>query len=160
MRQITVHSQFRKYLNQSKPYNAAYSPKYNTPYLWWNSIFDGKSSLSKLTKILFAIVPHSASCERLFSILIQKMLEVVFEEAKEDENLLNEEDEILTELMQNNQIVIDNENLIIENIINLGPWVYIDNSDFLNVIDVDNSDDEEDWDPENIGNNNYSDNEN
>jgi hypothetical protein len=39
------------------------------PYLWWNSVIDGHSSLSRLSKVIFSITPHSASCERLFSAL-------------------------------------------------------------------------------------------
>ena len=79
---------------------------------------------------------------------LQQMLNDVFEEAEDDE--MDEEEEFLTE-PQDNQIVED-EKLNIEDIINLGPWVYIDNTNYSNTIDI-NSDDEGDWDPEEIGNN-------
>jgi hypothetical protein len=64
-----LHAQLRKYLDQVEPYNSSYTPNQDTPYLWWNSIIDGRSSLSRLAKIIFSITPHSASCERMFSSL-------------------------------------------------------------------------------------------
>lgn len=64
-----LHAQLRKYFDTAKPYNSSYSPEQDSPYFWWNSIIDGRSSLSRLAKVIFAITPHSASCERLFSAL-------------------------------------------------------------------------------------------
>src|SRR6266540_3208438 len=61
--------QLRKYFDKAKPYDSSYTVNQDTPYLWWNLIIDGRSSLSRLAKIIFSITPHSASCERLFSSL-------------------------------------------------------------------------------------------
>src|SRR6266540_2265990 len=60
-------AQLRKYFDKAKPYDSSYTVNQDTPYLWWNSIIDGQSSLSRLAKVIFSITPHSASCERLFS---------------------------------------------------------------------------------------------
>ena len=187
-----LHAQLRAYFNNEKPYNASFSSDYDTPYLWWNSIIDGHSSLSRLAKVLFSITPHSASCERLFSALgwlfgkrrinlgvetlesmakiylyslnnskkdlnytdsksendIKQMINTIFEE----EEFLNEEedDDDLNEPQQPQPEETD-EVLNIEEIIDLGPWVLVDNS-ILPVITrkFDSSDDDEDWDPENL----------
>ena len=187
-----LHVQLRAYFNNEKPYNASFSSDYDTPYLWWNSIIDGHSSLSRLAKVLFSITPHSASCERLFSALgwlfgkrrinlgvetlesmakiylyslnnskkdlnytdsksendIKQMINTIFEEEK----FLNEEDndDDLNEPQQPQPEETD-EVLNIEEIIDLGPWVLVDNS-ILPVITrkFDSSDDDEDWDPENL----------
>lgn len=187
-----LHAQLRAYFNNEKPYNASFSSDYDTPYLWWNSIIDGHSSLSQLAKVLFSITPHSASCERLFSALgwlfgkrrinlgvetlesmakiylyslnnskkdlnytdsksendIKQMINTIFEE----EEFLNEEedDDDLNEPQQPQPEETD-EVLNIEEIIDLGPWVLVDNS-ILPVITrkFDSSDDDEDWDPENL----------
>ena len=64
-----MHAQLRKYFDKVAPYDSQYTPNQDTPYLWWNSMIDGRSSLSRLAKIIFSITPHSASCERLFSAL-------------------------------------------------------------------------------------------
>src|SRR6266540_3225176 len=61
--------QLRKYFDKAKPYDSSYTVNQDTPYLWWNLIIDGRSSLSRLAKVIFSITPHSASCERLFSAL-------------------------------------------------------------------------------------------
>jgi hypothetical protein len=65
---LELKAQLRKYLDHDKPYNASYST-HDGPFHWWNSIIDGRSSLSRLAKIIFSVTPHSASCERLFSAL-------------------------------------------------------------------------------------------
>ena len=62
-------AQLQKYFDKAKPYDSSYTVNQDTPYLWWNSIIDGRSSLSRLAKVIFSITPHSASCERLFSAL-------------------------------------------------------------------------------------------
>ncbi len=64
-----LHAQLCKYLEKVEPYSSSYTPNQDTPYLWWNSIIDGRSSLSRLAKIIFSITSHSANCERLFSSL-------------------------------------------------------------------------------------------
>jgi len=168
------------------------------PYLWWNSIIDGKfSSLSRLSKVIFSITPHSASCERLFSSLgwmfgkkrtnlsaqtiesmakiyrynlstkgqkslnhadlisnndVQQMLNNVFEEG----DLFNESDDD-EELIPNEGNEVEtsdvDEILDIENVVDLGPWVLIDNTTLPIVTRRRcNSDDEddEDWNPDEI----------
>ena len=66
---LEFNSQLRAYLDRRPPYKKMYSPDYDNPYNWWNSIIDGRSSLSRLAMVIFSITPHSASCERLFSSL-------------------------------------------------------------------------------------------
>ncbi|GET04043.1 ribonuclease H-like domain-containing protein [Rhizophagus clarus] len=65
---LELKAQLRKYLDQDNPYSAPYSNN-DGPFQWWNLIIDGRSSLSRLAKIVFSITSHSASCERLFSAL-------------------------------------------------------------------------------------------
>ncbi|CAB5208187.1 unnamed protein product [Rhizophagus irregularis] len=195
---LELHSQIRSYFDNAKPYDAQYSPEHDVPYLWWNSIIDGKfSSLSRLSKVIFSITPHSASCERLFSSLgwmfgkkrtnlsaqtiesmakiyrynlstkgqkslnhadlisnndVQQMLNNVFEEG----DLFNESDDD-EELIPNEGNEVEtsdvDEILDIENVVDLGPWVLIDNTTFPIVTRRRcNSDDEddEDWNPDEI----------
>jgi hypothetical protein len=79
------------------------------------------------------------------------MLDIVFEEG----DLLNEDDEgeikgiALSD--PGEEATNINETLGIEQVIDLGPWVFIDNSE-LPVIThrFDDSDDEVDWDPDTI----------
>lgn len=173
-----------------------YSPDYDNPYNWWNSIIDGRSSLSRLAMVIFSITPHSASCERLFSSLgwiigkrrtnldiktietmakiyrtslthiqkslnygssvsekdIERMLEIVHEEGdllnEDDENEDNEVD--LSEPRE--EITNTNEALEIEHVIDLGPWVFIDNSELPAITrrPYDSEDEDEDWDPDTI----------
>jgi hypothetical protein len=79
---------------------------------------------------------------------IKQMINTIFEE----EEFLNEEedDDDLNEPQQPQPEETD-EVLNIEEIIDLGPWVLVDNS-ILPVITrkFDSSDDDEDWDPENL----------
>jgi hypothetical protein len=78
---------------------------------------------------------------------VQQMLDIVFEE----EDLLNEDDEgeikgvALSDPGEETTNI--NETLEIEQVIDLGPWVFINNSE-LSVITrrFDDSDDNEDWD--------------
>ena len=62
-----LDAQLCAYFDNFEPYTMSYSAC-DTAYCWWNSIIDGKySSLSWLAKVIFSIIPHSASCKRLFS---------------------------------------------------------------------------------------------
>ncbi|PKY34645.1 hypothetical protein RhiirB3_459811, partial [Rhizophagus irregularis] len=195
---LELHSQIRSYFDNAKPYDAQYSPEHDVPYLWWNSIIDGKFSfLSRFSKVIFSITPHSASCERLFSSLgwmfgkkrtnlsaqtiesmakiyrynlstkgqkslnhadlisnndVQQMLNNVFEEG----DLFNESDDD-EELIPNEGNEVEtsdvDEILDIENVVDLGPWVLIDNTTLPIVTRRRcNSDDEddEDWNPDEI----------
>lgn len=195
---MELKRQLRDYLDQENPYNAPYS-NLDNPYQWWNSIIDGRSSLSRLAKLIFSITPHSASCERLFSALgwmfgkrrtnlnvqtvecmskiythnihslssskkslnhvgntisnddIQNMLNTLFDES----DILNEEDEDDKEEEYeeppNVQKEDIDETLNIDQVIDVGPWVFIESSEiplrFNNKYD---SEDDDDWNPEEI----------
>ncbi|GES75999.1 ribonuclease H-like domain-containing protein [Rhizophagus clarus] len=193
---LELKAQLRKYLDQDNPYSALYSNN-DGPFQWWNLIIDGRSSLSRLAKIVFSITPHSASCERLFSALgwmfgkrrtnlnvqtiecmskiythnihslsnskrslnhignsisnddVQKMIDNLFEEG----DILNENEDEEEEYEEppNIQKESVDEMLNIEQVIDLGPWVYIESSEipfmFNNKYDSDNDDD---WNPEEI----------
>lgn len=80
---------------------------------------------------------------------VQQMLNDVFEEG----DLFNEDDDN-DELIQEQEeaIVNVNEKLNIENIVDLGPWVVIDNSSLPIITRKYDSEDEddEDWNPDEI----------
>jgi len=197
---LELNGQLRKYFDECKLYNASYSPSHDTPYFWWNSIVDGRSSLSRLAKVIFSITPHSASCERLFSALgwifgkkrvnlniktiesmakiyrhnlsnsknnlnhidnlsndeVQRMLNIVFEEGDllneiDDEEFILDEDELEEPLLPQQPPQV--EVLKIEQLIDLGPWVFIDNA-VLPAINRQFNDESDcdDWDPEEMVN--------
>ncbi|CAB4393267.1 unnamed protein product [Rhizophagus irregularis] len=193
---LELKAQLRKYLDQDNPYSAPYSNN-DGPFQWWNYIIDGRSSLSRLAKIVFSITPHSASCERLFSALgwmfgkrrtnlnvqtiecmskiythnihslsnskrslnhignsisnddVQKMIDTLFEEG----DILNENEDEEEEYEEPPNIQKENidEILNIEQVIDLGPWVFIESSEipfmFNNKYDSENDDN---WNPEEI----------
>lgn len=187
-----MHAQIRKYFDQDGCYNSPYTPNQDTPYLWWNSIIDGRSSLSRLAKIIFSITPHSASCERLFSSLgwffgkrrtnlntqtlesmakiyrynlndkknlnyvssndynIQQMLDIIYEEGDLQNENDDDEELILNELEEESSLQNIDERLDIENLISLGPWIYIDNTVLPTITNTYNSEDDEEWDPEEL----------
>jgi hAT family C-terminal dimerisation region len=60
-------AQIRKYKTKRAPFKLAYS-KSDNPIVWWETI-QNSDELQALALRLFAITPHSASCERSFSIL-------------------------------------------------------------------------------------------
>jgi hAT family C-terminal dimerisation region len=187
-------AQLHKYYEQTSPYNSSYSPQNEKPLTWWKYIFDGRSSLSRLAKVIFSITPHSASCERLFSSLgwfvgkrrtnldvqtiesmakvyyhylshtdkslnfteslkennIQQMLNSLFE----DDDLSHEDDEEddndLSLIETEREAPPDKDEMLnIDEIIDLGPWVYIDNS-IPPIITRRNDSDNEEWDPEEL----------
>jgi hypothetical protein len=195
-----LNGQLRKYFDECKLYNASYFPSHDTPYFWWNSIVDGRSSLSRLAKVIFSITPPSASCERLFSALgwifgkkrvnlniktiesmakiyrhnlsnsknnlnhidnlsndeVQRMLNIVFEEGDllneiDDEEFILDEDELEKPLLPQQPPQV--EVLKIEQLIDLGPWVFIDNA-VLPAINRQFNDESDcdDWDPEEMVN--------
>jgi hAT family C-terminal dimerisation region len=198
---LKLNGQLRKYFDEYQPYNATYFPDHDTPYFWWNSIVDGRSSLSRLAKTIFSITPHSASCERLFSALgwlfgkkrvnlnvktvesmakiycynlsnnknnlnhindlsndeVQKMLNIVFEEGdllneNDEEEFVFEEEELEDQLLPRQPP--QDEKLEIEQLINLGPWVLIDNTVLPNVNRQYNDSNCDDWDPDEMINDN------
>ena len=64
-------TQIRKYKKMKAPFNQNYNLKSDTPIIWWETAQNSKDEweLQALALRLFAITPHSASCERSFSIL-------------------------------------------------------------------------------------------
>jgi hypothetical protein len=79
------------------------------------------------------------------------MLDVVYEEG----DLLNEDDEDEdddVELSEPREETINtNEALEIEQVIDLGPWIFIDNNELPTITRrFDDSENDEDWDPDTI----------
>ncbi|CAB4432255.1 unnamed protein product [Rhizophagus irregularis] len=64
-------SQMRKYMKNKAPFNQHYNYKSDTPIIWWGTAQNTKEEweLQALALRLFAVSPHSASCERSFSVL-------------------------------------------------------------------------------------------
>lgn len=64
-------SQIRKYKLRKAPFNQSYNSNSDNPIIWWEATqnSDEEWQLQALALRLFAITPHSASCERSFSIL-------------------------------------------------------------------------------------------
>lgn len=60
-------AQMRKYKIRRAPFNQSYSNADN-PIIWWVTI-QNSDELQALALRLFAVTPHSASCERSFSVL-------------------------------------------------------------------------------------------
>jgi len=48
-------------------YNLDYNEDFKSPRIWWQFIDNDNNLLRKIALKLFAVVPHSASCERIFS---------------------------------------------------------------------------------------------
>ena len=48
-------------------YKLEYCDEYHSPRTWWQVVDKDTNLLRKIALKLFAIVPHSASCERVFS---------------------------------------------------------------------------------------------
>ena len=64
-------TQIRKYKTRRAPYNQPYNFKTDTPIIWWETAQNTRDELELQTLALriFAVTPHSASCERSFSVL-------------------------------------------------------------------------------------------
>jgi hypothetical protein len=60
-------SQLINYKENQDPYNILYDPSTMTPYNWWSCIEVKPNYIQQLAKKLFAITPHAASCERIWS---------------------------------------------------------------------------------------------
>ena len=52
----------------SAPYKAPYTSQINTPLSWWKVCTPTPPYLQLLAKKIFSIIPHAASCERIWSI--------------------------------------------------------------------------------------------
>lgn len=53
---------------QAIPFNAKYSSQINKPYSWWKMCEPSPPYLQLLALKLFSVIPHAASCERVWSI--------------------------------------------------------------------------------------------
>jgi len=65
-------SQFRNYSENKPPYDMDYIDEYDfldTPELWWITCRQPNNYIQQLALKLFAITPHQAACERVFSVL-------------------------------------------------------------------------------------------
>ena len=62
-------TQIKMYDIFEPPYNYSFVEGVETPQTWWNGCKLSNHPLQKLALHLLAITPHSASCERIFSVL-------------------------------------------------------------------------------------------
>ena len=62
-------TQLRSYYKYKAPYDMAYTDNYDIPELWWSTCRQPKNYIQELALKLFAITPHQAACERVFSVL-------------------------------------------------------------------------------------------
>jgi hypothetical protein len=65
-------SQLRQYSENKPPYDMDYIDEYDfldTPELWWTTCRQPNNYIQQLALKLFAITPHQAACERVFSVL-------------------------------------------------------------------------------------------
>jgi hypothetical protein len=64
-------TQFDLYRAGEDPFNGQYKNSISTPINWWVSVDlkRGEDHIKKLALKMHAIVPHNATCERVFSIL-------------------------------------------------------------------------------------------
>jgi hypothetical protein len=67
---LALAIQMNNYDALKSPYNFPYSDEfYQNPQSWWLGYKISNNFLQELALYIFSIVPHSASCERVFSIL-------------------------------------------------------------------------------------------
>ena len=67
---LSVTIQMNNYNVLKSPYNFPYSDEFHqNPQAWWLGCRQSSNYLQQLALYIFFIVPHSASCERVFSIL-------------------------------------------------------------------------------------------
>jgi hypothetical protein len=78
---------------------------------------------------------------------IQLMLNTVFEE---EEEIMNENDDDSFNEHQSDETNMNDETLDIESMVDIGPWVFIDNSILPTITRRYDSDGEEEWDPEQL----------
>jgi hypothetical protein len=60
--------QMCNYSNYEKPYEFKYSKSF-TVESWWLMVEQRDNWIQKLALMIFAITPHNAGCERVFSVL-------------------------------------------------------------------------------------------
>ena len=61
-------AQIGEFYLQSTPYNSPYTSQISTPLNWWKMCVPKPPYLQLLAIKLFSVVPHAASCERIWSI--------------------------------------------------------------------------------------------
>jgi hypothetical protein len=66
---FVLTSQLRKYWLNKTPYDLPYDNERDTPIMWWLTCCEKPLYLQTIALKLFSIVPHSANCERIFSVL-------------------------------------------------------------------------------------------
>ncbi len=65
---VALLAQIGEFHLQRPPYNAPYNSFISTPFRWWKMCTPTPPYLQLLAMKLFSIVPHAASCERIWSI--------------------------------------------------------------------------------------------
>ena len=63
--------QMRKYKLRSVTYEEEYKASDKTITAWWLATDDTESYLQELALYVLSVTPHSASCERVFSTLME-----------------------------------------------------------------------------------------
>src|SRR6266498_3994586 len=63
-----LFAQIGEFHLQSTPYNSPYTSQISTPLNWWKMCVPKPPYLQLLAIKLFSVVPHAASCERIWSI--------------------------------------------------------------------------------------------
>jgi hypothetical protein len=62
-------NQLIAYKSQIKPYEFSYVSELYSVKTWWRIIEQKDNFIQKLALKIFSIIPHNASCERVFSVL-------------------------------------------------------------------------------------------
>jgi len=66
---LVLISQMRKYWLKKSPYDLPYDTTRDTPEIWWMTCPERPAHLQRIALKLLNLVPHSANCERIFSVL-------------------------------------------------------------------------------------------
>jgi hypothetical protein len=66
---LALAIQMNDYDNYKSPYNFPYVDELQTSQSWWLGCRQSNHYLQELALYILSIVPHSASCERVFSVL-------------------------------------------------------------------------------------------
>ncbi|CAB4378042.1 unnamed protein product [Rhizophagus irregularis] len=151
---LKLKAQLRKYLDQDNPYSAPYSNN-DGPFQWRTNL--NVQTIECISKIYTHNIHSLSNGKRSLNHIgnsisnddVQKMIDTLFEEG----DILNENEDEEEEYEEPPNIQKENidEILNIEQVIALGPWVFIESSEipfmFNNKYDSENDDD---WNPEEI----------
>lgn len=66
---LTLAIQMNNYDAFKPPYSFPYVSELQTPQSWWLGCKQSQHYLQELALYILSIVPHSASCEHIFSVL-------------------------------------------------------------------------------------------